>query len=524
MAQIAFIQPVAPQPPPPGPPASGEQQPFSPHFDKALADKNDQVKGRESENKASDRTIENGEKPESKNQTASPSAANNGKDSPPAVAAAAEEEVATLEQDVTPASSKTQPEVAKFTALQSSADKSSALYFFPPGTLLVVDRFLNIQPPAFSPGPPSNSGEAQIVTPPLAVSITDGLADSLNFSPAQIRSSRLAVQPPEPPSAGDKLLLQLQQLIDSSHETGIVSITSGDNSRRVFSMPNGIFTALAAGAPSNNREVAVPTPGDVGEADGDGPLFAIPQGLEAPAAKSNQGLASLRHTTEQQYFEAKMVLQKGGENDAAPEDSRQSNEFGQHAATGPGLIEPAGVAAEQTNTFAQPLVLVQERQPLPTSESTRPLTLPSAAIVDQDEVFQQFIERFQMTRRALDTQINIKLHPAELGEVNINLFVKEGAIRANVVAQSQHVQEIIEKNMGRLRTVLEQQGFTIEEITVTAKSDAVGDFNLFDRQLFSQNDYNPPSSKSSRTPGALFTLEDPGTDEQAAAAGVNVKI
>ncbi len=524
MAQIAFIQPVAPQPPPPpGPPASGERQQFSPHFEKALANR-DQVKGRESDNKASDLTTENGEKPKSKGQTAIPSAGNNGNDSRPAVAAAAEEEVATLDQDLTPAGPKTQPEVAEFTVPQPSADKSSPLYFFSPGTLLPVDRFENIQPPTFSPDSTTNAGEAEFVTPPHAASITNDLGGSFNFSPAQAESSPLAVQPPELPSTGDKLLLQIQQLIDSSDETGTVSITSGDNSRKVFSMPNGTFAALVAGAPAINPEVAVPTPGDDGEVDGNEPMLAMPQGLEAPAAKGNQSLTSLRHTTEQQYFEAKIDLQKGGENDTASPDSRQGNEFGQQAASSPGLATPAGVAAEQTNTFAQPLALVQEGQPLPTSESTRPLTLPSGAIVHQDEVFQQFIDRFQIARRALDTQINIKLHPAELGEVNINLSVKEGAIRANVVAQSQHVQEIIEKNMGKLRKVLEQQGFTIEEITVIAKSDALGDFNLFDRQLFSQNDYSPPSPNTSRTPGALFTLEDPGTDEKAAVTGVNVKI
>ena len=524
MTQIAFIQSVAPQPPPPGPPVSGEQQQFSPHFEKALANRNDQVKGRESDNTVDARAIKNGNKPNSNGQIVNPSAGKNGEEPLPGEAAAAADEVATLDQNTGTAATETEPGGAEVPVPQPSADKNSPLYFFPPGTLVLADRLENIQPPAFSPGSTTNPGKGAIVTPPPAASITDILSDSLKFSPAQTESSPLAVQPSELPSIGDKLLLQLQQLIDSSDETGIVSITSSDNSRRVFSMPNGTFTALAAGTPANNPEVAVPTPGDDGEVDGNEPMFAMSQGLEVPAAKGNQNLTSLRHTTEQQYFEAKIDLQKGGENDTASPDSRQGHEFGQQAATSPGLAAPAGVADEQTNTFAQPLALVQEGQALPTSESTRPLALPSGAIVHQDEVFQQFIDRFQMTKRALDTQINIKLHPAELGEVNINLSVKDGAIRANVVAQSQHVQEIIEKNMGKLRTVLEQQGFTIEELTVTAKSDAVGDFNLFDRQLFSQNDYSPPSPNTSRTPGALFTLADPGMDEQAAATGVNVKI
>jgi hypothetical protein len=524
MAQIVLIQPAAPQPPPPGPPASGEQQQFSPHFEKAMARQRDQVTGREND-KAGDRTIENGQKSRSNDQIASPPEGNAGNDVPSAVATATAEEDAPLEQNVTFAAAKTQQEVAQISLPLSAADQSSPLYFFPPGTLLLVDRFENTQLPTVSPGSPANPGKVEIVTPPLAASLPDSLADSFQFSPALTEAPSPAGQPPVVPSAGgDKLLLQLQQLIDSSDETGIVAITSGDNSRRVITMPNGIFTALTAGRPADTPEIAVPTPGEVGEVDGNGPLAAIAQSLEAPAAKGNQGLSSLRHTTEQQYFEAKIDLQKSGENDAASPDSRQGNEFGQQAATGPGVAAPAGVAAEQTNTFAQPLAVAQEGQALPTSESLRPLTLPSGAIVQQEAVFQQVIDRFQIARRALDTQINIKLHPAELGEVNINLSVKEGAIRANVVAQSQHVQEILEKNMGKLRTVLEHQGFTIEELTVTAKSDAVGDFNLFDRQLFSQSDYTPPSPNTPHTSDALFNLEDPGTEKPAANAGVNVKI
>jgi len=121
--------------------------------------------------------------------------------------------------------------------------------------------------------------------------------------------------------------------------------------------------------------------------------------------------------------------------------------------------------------------------------------------------------------------MHIKLHPAELGELKIDLTVKEGSIRANVVAQSQHVQEIIEKNLAKLKAVLEEQGFSVDEILVTSQSDSVGDFNLFDKNLSGGDDHTPQQMK--REPGyseSEFTLEELIVDTPTSTTGVNVKI
>jgi flagellar hook-length control protein FliK len=146
-------------------------------------------------------------------------------------------------------------------------------------------------------------------------------------------------------------------------------------------------------------------------------------------------------------------------------------------------------------------------------------------MIHQEEVIRQIAERFQVSRRDLDTRVNIQLHPAELGELKIDLTVKDGTISANVVANSQYTQEIIERNMVKLRTVLESQGFVIDDITVTAKSESANDFNLFDQQLFSRNDYTPPAAKNVGNSETLFSLDTPGIYQQpAATSGVNVKI
>jgi flagellar hook-length control protein FliK len=124
----------------------------------------------------------------------------------------------------------------------------------------------------------------------------------------------------------------------------------------------------------------------------------------------------------------------------------------------------------------------------------------------------------------MDSRINIKLHPAELGELKIDLTVKEGAIRANVVAQSQQTVDILEKNIQKLKNMLEQQGYAVEQISLSAQSESVGDFDLFDQQLFGKNDATPSPAKNRMKGDDLFSLEESPPVLPTSDSGVNVKI
>jgi len=152
------------------------------------------------------------------------------------------------------------------------------------------------------------------------------------------------------------------------------------------------------------------------------------------------------------------------------------------------------------------------------------IILPSGTVVHEDEIIRQMTEKFQVSGKHTDSRINIKLHPAELGSLKIDLSVKEGSIRANVVAQSHHTMQILEKNIQKLRAVLENQGFTVDQIAVSAESDSVAGFDLFDRQFFNKNDQPPATPQARRTGKAAFALEDGIHPAWATSSGVNVKI
>lgn len=145
-------------------------------------------------------------------------------------------------------------------------------------------------------------------------------------------------------------------------------------------------------------------------------------------------------------------------------------------------------------------------------------TLPSGRVVREQDIFNQFSERFQITSRNMETKVNIRLNPRELGELKLDITVREGAIRANVFAQSEIARTVIEKNVGRLKTVLEQQGFTVEEITVTAADRALTEFALFDDN--SPEDNAAESGYTAET----TTFRNPESADNSDQVGVDLAV
>ena len=157
------------------------------------------------------------------------------------------------------------------------------------------------------------------------------------------------------------------------------------------------------------------------------------------------------------------------------------------------------------------------------TDPTKTTMLPSGTVVQDQEVIQQLVERFKVNRRQQNSKIQIKLHPVELGKMEIDLTVKEGSIRANVVAQSQHVQEILERNIAKLRSVLEQQGFNVEDITVTSGSETVGEFDLFEQQLPHRDTSNSLAKNNRSENHTPFSIDDTEENDNEVNSGVNVK-
>lgn len=300
----------------------------------------------------------------------------------------------------------------------------------------------------------------------------------------------------------DAIIVQLQQIINNSTEKGAVSITRNSPSNNSLETIGNLHDITLSGLGRGDLEFS-----------------------RATSEKSNLNLNPLRQNTQEQYFEAKLAAQNSPDTGSGTQGNQQ-NFDNNNSSQQPGSTfsqTPIVQTADTSASAFQSTVTSLETPAAVISDASKAITLPSGTVVHDHEIMQQVIERFQLTRRSLETKLNIKLHPAELGELKIDLTVSEGSIRANVIAQSQQVQEIIERNMAKLRLALEEQGFTVDEISVTSESDSVDDFNLFDSQLFSRNDYSPSSGQQTHPVDTVTGFEALIEETLHQSPGVNVK-
>lgn len=69
----------------------------------------------------------------------------------------------------------------------------------------------------------------------------------------------------------------------------------------------------------------------------------------------------------------------------------------------------------------------------------------------------------------------MKLHPAELGSLRVQMSIVQGAVTAQFVASTVEAQMMLDRGMGVLRAALESHGLHVERISVThAPADSSG--------------------------------------------------
>jgi flagellar hook-length control protein FliK len=531
MTQIAIVQPAAPQISPAGPPVSGDKQQFSSHFDKAISNRKDQLNTRNLEGNNPSRNSSN------KNDVPATAKNTEAGDAPITVTPPADETIPTVPVVSSDEMAEQNPADA---VLQTEISVESPYFFISVNSATPTDTALTATDNAMPAGDPANAGKEAVL--PIARVVARGLTvpSAVPSALLQTESSDFAALPEAttppaatqngPKSATDALLAQIQQIISNSDEKGAVTIAKVNttNATPPTTINDGRLAQTALPQPAANSlgQIHIGVSSEFTESRPEAPAFVVSEGFRLPTEKSDNQPASLRQNTQQQYLEAKINLQSNNQEDSTPQQNKQqSGEPGTSVPSAAGTNSSAQpILGEQPNTFSQSLAAVQSTPSLPASEGAKTITLPSGVVVHEEDVVRQVLERFQISQRSFDTRINIKLHPAELGELKIDLSVKEGSIRANVVAQSQHAQEIIERNMVKLKTILEEQGFTIDKITVTSKFDSTGDANLFDRQLFDRDNYTPQSNKRRNSSKTGFSLDEAILSAQPAATGVNVKI
>lgn len=157
--------------------------------------------------------------------------------------------------------------------------------------------------------------------------------------------------------------------------------------------------------------------------------------------------------------------------------------------------------------------------------TTHPAHVATAVPIPAEELINHLVERFSVNPRLQTSKVSLNLSPAELGRLHIDIMVKGDSIKAHISAGSQQIRESIERHMPRLKTVLEQQGFTIEDLQVTLDSTATDGHDHFQQQFSSRQEFTPQSTAAAnrRSPEVLVSpTEEPQSETKD--AGINLSI
>lgn len=122
---------------------------------------------------------------------------------------------------------------------------------------------------------------------------------------------------------------------------------------------------------------------------------------------------------------------------------------------------------EQMNLFAQNPRMENFQPELQTAREV-PGNNPWNA--ETRQIMNQILDYMKLQLNAETTNLEMQLHPASLGTVQVQLASKGGMVTANFIAQNETVKAALESQMVQLREQFEQQGVKVEAIEVTVQT------------------------------------------------------
>ena len=133
----------------------------------------------------------------------------------------------------------------------------------------------------------------------------------------------------------------------------------------------------------------------------------------------------------------------------------------------------------------------------------------------------QMIAHLTMNKQLETSTINLKLHPQELGELRMEIKVEQDNIKAHIIAQSPHAQEMIDRHLPRLREALEQQGLHLSQVEVTLAANDRTDNQAFQDSLSQNMMHRSLKNKSTQ---ATFPLNAIGEAEETVQAPITLSV
>ena len=125
-----------------------------------------------------------------------------------------------------------------------------------------------------------------------------------------------------------------------------------------------------------------------------------------------------------------------------------------------------------------------------------------------EEIMNQIMECMKLNLKAETQTMELQLHPASLGTVNVQIMARESGLTAHFTTQNETVRAVIETQLIQLKNQFEEQGIKVDAVEVTVANHAYG-------QQFSQDngEEQQEQAKSGKGRRRMINLDQIEEDE-----------
>ena len=112
-------------------------------------------------------------------------------------------------------------------------------------------------------------------------------------------------------------------------------------------------------------------------------------------------------------------------------------------------------------------------KPVETVETPAPISAGYQSVQTED-IMNQIMDYMRINLKPDAQEMELQLHPASLGTVNVQIAAKDGAVTAHFTAQNDTVRAAIETQLIQLKQQFEEQGIKVDAVEVTVAGHEYG--------------------------------------------------
>lgn len=228
---------------------------------------------------------------------------------------------------------------------------------------------------------------------------------------------------------------------------------------------------------------------------------------EPEDAKALEGMKDYAVTVHRDGEEVKVKVQveDGGAHKSVREEVTQASEVQDRHGAEPDSREAFG--EDRGDSGAQNHFVMQTPVEQPVLNEMAAGQTAMERFTSTEDIMNQITEYIKINLKSDVQEMELQLHPASLGSVNVQLAAKDGVITAQFTTQNETVKAAIESQLVQLKTQFEEQGIKVDAVEVTVA-------NYRFEQNFSGKEENPgEGSKNGKKGPRRINLNDMNLEE-----------